>query len=246
MGNEFFVIAVGGEGKRLNKYLNEIGFKKPKIFFEIGGKAIIEHLIDMGLSCGFKKIYLLVSHNKEEIDKFLKDKYYSNKRIVPVYAGEKGKKYGVPFSLAMLKNKLGKSFVYSDGNILYSEDILKRMRFFRLGDNKLLSVVVSKKDLAPTHSLFGICGKKIETVKARIDVKQIVKKDKINFSLYCSLGLILFDSRIFDVVDNFSMTLDLDNVIEKIFEQDKNSVDIVKFRGNWHALHKKIDIDKLS
>jgi len=246
MSNEFFVIAVGGEGKRLDRYLNKIGFKKPKIFFEIDGKPIIEHLISMSMNCDFKKIYLLVSHNKKEINEFLKDRYSSNKKIIPIYAGDEGRKYGVPFLLAMIKSNLGKSFVYSDGNILYSEKILKYLKSLRLNKEKLALAVVSKKDMAPTHSLFCIYGSKIETVNTRIGKGKLVRKDDTNLDLYCSLGLILFDSKIFDVVDNFSMTFDLDNVVEKIFKQDKNSVDFVKYRGNWHALHTKIDIDKLS
>lgn len=56
-----FVIAVGGKGKRINDDLEKIGFRHSKVFWEIEGKPLISHLIDLAIEAKFKKIFLLKS-----------------------------------------------------------------------------------------------------------------------------------------------------------------------------------------
>ncbi|MFH0873333.1 MAG: sugar phosphate nucleotidyltransferase [Candidatus Komeilibacteria bacterium] len=249
MKYEVFVIAVGGQGKRLEDYFLATNFNKSKIFFEVNGAPIIQQLIDTGLNSGFKEIYLLVSHHQKEIRDYLKQQYPKNKEIIPVYGAVKGIKYGVPYFFDLLKNQLKERFVYSDGNILYSADTLRRMQTVHFDKDQVVAVAVSKYDMAPTHSLFGIKGYKLVTVKARVHTNINSRRDLTKtrgVQKFCSLGLMTFDSIIFRQEYNFASCYDLDNVIEEIFDKNNRAIKVIKTRGRWFALHTKADIDKIS
>ena len=238
------VIAVGGQGRRVATDLKKREIKTSKIFLELNGKPFLSHLLDMSLALNFQRIFLLSSYHERELRTFLKENYPTASQIVPIYGGKLGRRWGVPWLLYSIRQKLRKSFVYSDGNILYNKSILKKLKNTKLLKPTIANIVLDSKDLAPTHSRIILHRSKIKSVNARLPSS----KDK-NINLkgrqYYSLGLMALNRDIFSSVPSFAYRKDLDFVIRDIFRLDENMVKATIYKGGWIAVHNIHDVDKL-
>jgi len=238
------VIAVGGQGKRIAADLKKRGITSSKIFLKLNGKPLLSHLIDMSLDLNFRKIFLLSGHYENELRLFLKENYPSAKQIVPIYGGNQGRKWGVPWLLYSIKKKLRKPFIYSDGNILYSKGILKKIKDTELLKPTIANVVISPKDSAPTHSRISVCKGRIQSVNTRLSINKDRNLSSNGRQCY-SLGLMTLNENIFSFIPSFIYKKDLDFVIHDIFKLNENMIRATVYNGNWIAVHNVHDIDKL-
>ncbi len=143
------VIAVGGKGDRISKDFKRRGFNTSKVFLEVNGKPLLSHLIDMALETKFQRIFLLASYYESDLRQYLKESYRNDNHIIPIYGGQKGRIWGVPWLLHYIKCDLQKPFIYSDGNILYKSSILQKIKSANSIGPSLVNVVLSRKDYAP-------------------------------------------------------------------------------------------------
>jgi len=237
------VIAVGGQGGRIATDLKNRGIKTSKIFLELNDKPFLSHLIDMSLALNFQRIFLLSSYYERELRIFLKENYPTANQITPIYGGKSGKKRGVPWLLYSIRQKLKNPFVYSDGNILYDKSVLKKIRTTTILQSALANVVLSRKDLAPTHSRFILQSKQIKSVDTRLSNSKDDHKTFKGRQFY-SLGLMTLSQNIFSSVSGFAYKKDLDFVINDIFKLDENMVKATIYNGSWIAVHNIHDVDK--
>lgn len=238
------VIAVGGRGTRITSDLRKREIKKSKTFLTLNGKPILSHLIDISLALNFQKIFLLSSYYEHELRVYLRKNYPTTKQIIPVYGGKLGRKWGVPWLLYSIRRKLQKPFIYSDGNILYDKSILKKIKNTAILKSSLANVVLSHKDLAPTHSQFILQQGRINLIDTRLPYNK-KERDRLERQQYCSLGLMAFSESIFSFVPNFAHKKDLDFIIRDVFESEKNLVKTTIYNGSWVVIHTIRDIDKL-
>lgn len=236
------VISMGGQGKRISQDLKKRGINTSKVFLEINGKPILNHLIDMALGLNFKQIFLLSSYYESDLRFYISKNYKNNNRIIPIYGGKMGRKLGVPWLIYSIKSKLTKPFVYSDGNILYKSSILKKLKKDGCGKETIVRVVVSKKDHAFTHSRLLLHEKDIDTVITRL---QPNRNKKSAGKQYYSLGLMILNNSIFSLIPKFSHKKDLDYVVEDAHLHKKESIEALIYKGKWIAVHTIADIDKL-
>ena len=238
------VIAVGGQGRRIASDLRKRGITTPKIFLRFNGKPILSHLIDMSLALDFQRIFLLSSYYECELHSYLEENYPNSKKIVPLYGGKAGRKWGIPWLLYFIRQELQKPFIYSDGNILYNQGILKKMKGVGVLRPTLANIVLSVKDLAPTHSRAILRRGSIQEISARLPQnKKISGRHK--GQQYCSLGLMALSESIFSSIPRFAQKKDLDFVVSDIFKFQKDSIKGTMYNGNWLAVHTIQDIDKL-
>lgn len=237
------LIAVGGYGKRIASDLKKREIKTSKIFLTLNDKPILSHLIDASLALGFQRIFLLSSYYENELRDYLKKNYPAKKQILPIYGGSLGRKWGVPCLLYSIREKLYKTFIYSDGNILYDKSVLKKIKKTTILQPALANIVLSRKDVAPTHSQFILQGKQIKSINTRLSNSK--DSGSLNGRQYYSLGLMVLNKDIFSSVSGFSHKKDLDFVVRDIFEADKNLIKVTVYNANWIAVHTIRDIDKL-
>lgn len=240
------VIAVGGQGRRIASDLRKKGITASKVFLKSNGKPILNHLIDMSLALNFQRVFLLSSYYEHELRSYLKKNYPNNRRIMPIYGGRAGRKWGVPWLLYSIRQKLWKPFIYSDGNILYNPSILKKIKNIEALRPALADIVLSAKDLAPTHSRVVLHKERIHEIGTRL---QLPNKEKSNCSggkQYYSLGLMALSELIFLSVPRFAYKKDLDYVVNNIFRSEKTLIRGTMYRGNWFAIHTIQDVDKLA
>lgn len=240
------VIAVGGQGRRIANDLKKRGITAPKVFLQLNGKPILSHLINMALALNFQQIFLLSSYYEFELRSYLRKNYSNDGHIIPIYGGKKGRKLGVPWLLHSIKQKLQKPFIYSDGNILYSSNILKKIKNIEDLRPALANIVLNVKDLAPTHSRVVLRKGKIHGVNMRLQPLNEKKCGSSAEKRYYSLGLMALSESIFSSVPRFAYKRDLDYVISGIFQTQKTLVRSTIYKGNWLAIHNIQDVDKLT
>jgi len=238
------VIAVGGKCERIAADLKKKGINTSKVFLNVSGKPIVSHLIDMALRENFQRIYLLISHYDQEFRTYLNQVYPKNKKIIPIYGGLLGKRWGVPWFLEQIKNDLNRPFIYSDGNILYKQSILKVIKKYCF-NHSLVNLVLSESDYATTHSSVISSRGRIYCINTRL---RPYSKSHVKCMLgkcYCSMGLMVINPMIFRTMRNFSSRKDLDNVVNDIFTTNKGLIKPVIYKGKWLSIHTIKDIDKL-
>ena len=238
------VIAVGGRGERIADDLRRRGIKTSKIFLKLNDRPLLGHLIDMSLALNFKRIFLLSSYYERELRDFLKENYPIIERITPIYGGKLGRKWGVPWLLYSIRQELRKPFVYSDGNILYDKNILKKIKDVGVRKPAIANIVLSSQDLVPTHSRIIMDKGQIQFINTRLPRKEIKTTD-LKRQQYYSLGLMTLSEPIFSFVPDFAHKKDLDFVICDIFRLDENMVKATIYKGSWIAVHNIHDVDKL-
>ena len=113
-----------GQGKRLRPFTKSC----PKPLRNIGGKPLLENIIDSLVSYGFYKLYISVNYKAERIETYSRDGTKWNVEIQ--YLREK-EEMGTAGSLRLLPEKPTTAFIVLNGDLLgnssdkdYSEDEL--------------------------------------------------------------------------------------------------------------------------
>lgn len=239
------VIAVGGQGRHIANDLRKREIIASKVFLKLNGKPILSYLIDMSLALNFQRVFLLSSYYEYELRSYLKENYSDNRRIMPIYGGKTGRRWGVPWLLCSIKQKLRKPFIYSDGNILYNSSILKKIENIEDLRPALANIVLSDKDLVPTHSRVILHKGRIHEISTRLQLPNKERGNRSGGKQYYSLGLMALSESIFSSVPHFAYKKDLDYVVNDIFKSKKTLVRRTIYKGNWLAIHTIHDIDKL-
>ena len=116
------VIMAGGFGTRLRPYTNTC----PKPMLEIGGKPMLEHIINNLKSQGFRKIFISVNYLSENITSYFKTG--KNLGVSIEYIEEK-KPLGTIGSLGNFRNKLKKPVVVFNGDTLTNINLKEMLNF---------------------------------------------------------------------------------------------------------------------
>jgi dTDP-glucose pyrophosphorylase len=128
------IIMAGGFGKRLKPYTNNC----PKPMLEIGGKPILEHIINNLKSQGFRKILISVNYLSENIISYFK----TGKNLgVSIKYIKEAKPLGTLGSLGHFKDKSKKPIVVVNGDTLTSIN-LKQMLNFHLKNKSHATMAV--------------------------------------------------------------------------------------------------------
>lgn len=136
------IILNAGLGSRLLPVTKEI----PKCMITINGKRIIEQQIDMLRENGIETIIIVVGYLKEKIMEVKRDDLIFIEN--PIYD-----KTNSSYSLWLAREHLrGQPFVYLNGDLLFHEDILKRL----LASESLNSIVVHKTRNATEDSFKAV------------------------------------------------------------------------------------------
>lgn len=234
------VIAAGGLGVRLAEYFKSISFNNTKTLFPLkNGQSTLGFIINSAMQHGYKKIFILSGFYNKEIKYFI-DKFYNNSSIEIVPGNAQRKKIGVTKSLAFIENKLVEPFVYADGDIVFEPNLLTTLSNPQLIKNCLINCVISPFDEAKTHSQFLVKNHKIQDINVRCGGLQGQLKD-----VFCSLGLMIINNKIFQRFPEYRDIGDLDFVIKKLFNISHKNIGYNLYKEKWLSIHTKDDIDKI-
>lgn len=231
------VIAAGGQGMRLAEYFRSISFRNTKTLFPVrDGQSTLEHLVDVGLAAGYKRIFILASFYEQEIKDFIQKKY-DGAAVQVIFGGEPGRRIGVSKNLSFIQNELTQPFLYTDGDILFKKELLEILSDSRLSKEKMINCVISPDDMASTHSQFKVIGGQLKSINIRCAGLPGSP------DAFCSLGLMVIDNSIFKLLPEYEDMGDLDLIVDKVFKLDNRKIGYYIYREPWFSLHKKEDID---
>ena len=124
------VIMAGGLGSRMGSLTKDT----PKPMLHVGGKPLLENIMNSFLSCGFNNFIMCVNYKSEIIENYFKD---GSKWGVNISYVKEDKRMGTAGALSLIKSKFKKPFFVVNG------DILTTTKY-----NNLLDFHESKKSIA--------------------------------------------------------------------------------------------------
>lgn len=141
------VMMAGGLGTRLYPYTKIL----PKPLIPIGDIPIAEHIINSFKKFGCKKFFLVVNHKKNMIKAYFNEieKDYEIK-----YADE-DTPLGTGGGLSLLKGEIDKTFIFTNCDILITEDISAIYRFHKKEKN-IITMVCSLKNFQIPYGVVEI------------------------------------------------------------------------------------------
>lgn len=116
------VLMAGGEGVRLRPITENI----PKPMVEVGGKPILETVIEQLSTQGFKNILISVNYKSDLIESYFEDG--SNWGVKIEYIRE-NKKLGTAGCLSLIKENPNKPFIVMNGDILSKVDLNSMLEY---------------------------------------------------------------------------------------------------------------------
>jgi len=105
------VLMAGGLGKRLGTLTHEC----PKPMLKIGGKPILEMIIDGFIEAGFYRFYISVNYHAEKVENYFED---GNKWGAQIEYIRETKPLGTAGALSMLPNMPEKTIIVMNGDLL--------------------------------------------------------------------------------------------------------------------------------
>jgi len=159
------IILAAGIGERLKPLTNNI----PKPLIKIGGKSLIEHSLSNVSKCEIKEVVIVIGHFGDMIkqrigNNFLgmKIEYIKN----PIYNETKSL-----YSLWLAIKEIDDDFIFLDGDILYTHEMLKRLMESKHKDAILVSKL--EQDTGEEVKVYVENGKVTKISKQRINEKLI-------------------------------------------------------------------------
>lgn len=124
------VLMAGGLGSRLGELTKDT----PKPMLHVGGKPVLERIIENFTRVGFKKFFISVNYKAEIIENYFKDGSEFNCEIT--YLREK-KRLGTAGSLSLLPDDISGPFIVTNGDLLTLVDYRTLMSFHKGHNSKI-------------------------------------------------------------------------------------------------------------
>ena len=121
LGNPVMVMA-GGEGRRLRPLTADC----PKPMLHVGGKPILERVLDQCISAGLRDFYFAVNYLKDQIKSYFADGSAWGVRITYI---EEGEPLGTAGALGLLPSAPQVPMLVMNGDVLTRVDFASLLRF---------------------------------------------------------------------------------------------------------------------
>jgi NDP-sugar pyrophosphorylase family protein len=210
------VILAGGKGVNMRPFT----FEMPKSLFPVGGKPILEHIIEMLRTADIRNIILSIGHLGEKIQEHFGD----------------GKKFGVNITYVVEKEEMGTGGALSLAKPLIMGDTFLTMHSDILVDLNLIDLIAFHYDQGTTSTIaltsvvdpssFG------EVVLHGAKVTQFVEKPEKGHqnSQLINCGLYVFEKEIFDYIPSQGSSR-LEDIFPKLATARQLSG--FMFEGHW-------------
>ena len=195
------VIMVGGEGKRLHPLTQNC----PKPMLRVGGKPLLEIVLEQCIDAGLENFYFSVNYLKEQIQDHFGDGARWNVRIDYL---EETQPLGTAGSLSLLPQKPSEPLLVLNGDILTQVDYGQLLRFHDKNQAKATLCVRQHATQIP----YGV---------VRIDDLHVLMiEEKPVLSHYVNAGIYLLDPTLLDLVPQDRM-FDMPTLLDKAIQNQQ-------------------------
>jgi len=217
------VIMAGGLGERLRPFTEKV----PKPLLNVGGKSMIQIVIERFREQGVKQFFISVNYKAEMIEEYLGDG--SNFRVEIKYLKEK-KRLGTAGSLSLLPKEISSPFFVVNADVITDLDFRTIYQFHR--DNSPdLTVAVKKVSYQVPYGT-------IEVEHGQI----ISLSEKPHIKKYVNAGIYILEPRVIEEIP-VSQLFDMTDLINKLISQGR-MVSSYLINGTWVDVGQKRDYDQ--
>ncbi|MEK6746503.1 MAG: nucleotidyltransferase family protein [Pseudomonadota bacterium] len=216
------VIMAGGKGKRLLPLTADI----PKPMIEVGGKPILEKILQHFITQGFSNFYFAVNYLGNVIEDYFADGSKWNCNIK--YVREKDF-LGTAGALSLLKSEIKKSFIVINGDIITSLDFCDLLDYH--DSSKAIATVCARQHL--TSVPYGVI--KLKDGKLEAIVEKPVYEDLI------SAGIYAFTPEVLGFITD-STVIDMPDVLLSLAKENQK-VDIFPMKEDWVDVGRHDDLE---
>lgn len=216
------VLMAGGLGSRLGELTKDC----PKPMLEVGGKPVLERIIDNFTRVGFKKFFISVNYKAHMIEDYFKNGAKFNCEIE--YLREK-ERLGTAGSLSLLPEDMKGSMVVMNGDLLTLVDFRRLISFHNNHDSKI-TMCTRKFDIQVPYGVVNI---ENETIKSM--------EEKPVHSFNVNAGVYVMDSSLLKYIPKnkyFDMPSFVDNAME-----NNNSTHCFPMIEKWIDIGKASDLE---
>ena len=199
--SNYVVIMVGGEGLRLGELTRDT----PKTLLKVGGKPILQTILERLEYFGFRNVVLCTGYLSETIEEFCGD---GSKFGLKISFFKEKDKLGTVGAVKNLENKLNEPFLVMNGDLLTGLNYRNILDFHNANSSVMTIGCSNYTSKVP----YGV----IET--EGIQVKRILEKP--TYSYRVSGGIYVLNHQLLDLIPS-NRYFDITDLIEEIILQEK-------------------------
>jgi len=192
------VIMAGGEGKRLRPLTERC----PKPMLRVGGKPLLEIILEQCIEAGFQHFYLSVNYLKKQIQDYFGDGARWDVRIEYL---EETQPLGTGGALSLLQQKPKGPMLVLNGDVLTRVDYGRLLRFH---DEQQAAATLCVREYA-TQIPYGVV--------RMDDLHVLTLEEKPVISNYVNAGIYLLDPALLDLVPQ-NQFFDMPTLLEKAMQ----------------------------
>lgn len=222
-GRNAVVLMAGGQGTRLYPLTEDI----PKPMLEIGGRPILETIIERFVAQGFGDIYLAVNYKAEVIESYFGDGRTFGAEIS--YLRE-DQALGTGGALSLLPKRPGAPLIVMNGDVLTKVNFNHLIKFHRNHGAPATMGVSEYRFTVP----FGVVETEAETFKS------IAEKPEHTF--FVNAGIYVIDPDVLDLIESGS-AIDMPDLFQALSFQGRAPT-VFPLREYWMDVGQSHDLDQ--
>ncbi len=221
--NNLVILMVGGLGTRLRPLTDEI----PKPMLKVGGKPILETIIEGFKSYGYTNFILSVNYKKEVIQD-----YFQNGEMfgVNIEYLEETKRMGTAGALSLMNFKPNSPFFVMNGDLLTQVNFQQLMDF-HMEQRALATMCVREYEYEIPYGV-------IETVESRL----VSIKEKPVHKSFVNAGIYVLGPEVFELIPKNEF-YDMPNLFQRVIDEGRIA-SIFPIREYWLDIGKLADYEK--
>lgn len=217
------ILMVGGLGKRLRPLTNTI----PKPMLPVGGKPILQTIVEKFVNYGFVNIVMCVGYKSSVIQDFFDDGSKFGAKIEYVL---EDKRMGTAGALSLLNSKPNEAFFVMNGDLLTNVNFEHLFEFHSL-NHSMATMCVREYDFEVPYGVVNVENEKIIS----IEEKPVQK-------FFVSAGIYMLDSKCINMIpeDEF---YDMPTLFEKLIKNNENVISF-PLREYWLDIGRMEEYEK--
>jgi len=181
------VILAAGEGRRLRP----LTFTRPKHMIPVGGKPILEHLVNAVRAAGIKEILVVVGYKAERIKEYFGSGSEFDVSINYVY---QKRILGTADAIASVKEHVNEDFLVVNGDLLSSSDAIKSVIKMHEKVESIATLAAVKVEKPEQYGVLKVKDGRLTDIIEK-------PSSKTPSSNLVNAGIYLFSIEIFDFIE---------------------------------------------
>ncbi len=198
------ILMVGGLGSRLKPLTDNT----PKPMLHVGGKPILQTIVEKFAAYGFVNIIMCVNYKSHIIQEYFGN---GSKFGVNIEYILEDKRMGTAGALSLLKDKPKTSFFVMNGDLLTNVNF-EHLLDFHQNNNAMATMCVREYDFQVPYGVVNLKAEKILSIE-----------EKPKHSFFVSAGIYMLDEKCIDLIPNDEF-YDMPTLFEKLIEESHNTI----------------------